>query len=74
MYGNCLIFQASISYLFIISYELIVKILIFKGKAIMMVFKNCVAIALIVSGVGYLGLLLLNNLEVILNVFKLFTI
>ena len=38
-----------------------------------MVFLNCVAIALIVYGVGYLRLLLLNNLEVILNVFKLFT-
>ena len=30
-----------------------------------MVFLNCVAIALIVYEVGYLGLLLLNNLEVI---------
>ena len=38
-----------------------------------MVFKNCVAIALIVYEVGYLGLLLLNNLEVIPSVFKLFT-
>ena len=38
-----------------------------------MVFLNCVAIALIVYEVGYLGLLLLNNLEVIPSVFKLFT-
>ena len=66
-------FNTSGFYLFIISYELIVKILIFKGKAIIMVFLNCVAIAFIVYGVGHLGLLLLNNLEVILNVFKLFT-
>ena len=38
-----------------------------------MVFLNFVTIALIAYGVGYLRLLLLNNLEVILNVFKLFT-
>ena len=38
-----------------------------------MFFLLCVAIALIVYGVGYLELLLLNNLEVILHVFKLFT-
>ena len=36
-------------------------------------FFNCVAIALLLYGVGSLGLLLLNNLEVIHNVFKLFT-
>ena len=38
-----------------------------------MVFKNCVAIALIVYEVRYLGLPLFNNLEVIPSIFKLFT-
>ena len=45
----------------------------FQGQSYNYGFLNCVAIALIVYEVGYLGLLLLNNLEVIPSVFKLFT-
>ena len=69
LYGHCLIFQAFIYLL----YNMNCNCVNFKGKAIIMVFLNCVAIALIVYEVGYLGLLLLNNLEVIPSEFKLFT-